>query len=497
MSQHRIAIAGFQHETNTFMPTRAGIEDFRVADSWPALLEGQAVIDETKGMNLPIAGAARAAEKAGGIELCPLLWCAAEPSGLVTDDAFDTIADMILSGLAASGPLDAIYLDLHGAMVTESQDDGEAALVARIRQQVGPDVAIGVSLDLHANISARLVQTADLITIYRTYPHLDMADTGARCMTELTRKLAGTSRRAAFRQAPFLVPLQAQFTGADPCRSLYRLLDDLPACADEYVDLAMGFPAADVPDSGPSVIAYAPATDRAEALAEKVMTALCAAEAEFETDLLSAEDAVRKAMSMPGSGPVIIADVQDNAGAGASSDTTGLLRALVGCEARNALLGVVWDGEIAARAHDAGVGEVIDGELGGKSGIKGDAPFRGQFKVLALSNGEIPYTGQMYGGGIAKIGPSCLLQHGQGSNGVRIVVSSGRTQCLDRAFFTHFGEDPSQADIVCVKSTVHFRADFEPGSRAVINAKAPGGFPCSLDEVQYKKLRGGVRQKPV
>ncbi|MCP9483299.1 M81 family metallopeptidase [Shimia sp. CNT1-13L.2] len=497
MTRRRIAFAGFQHETNTFAPSHAGLAEFEVADSWPGLLQGQKVVDGSRGMNLPIAGAVRAAEEAGNVEVIPILWCAAEPSGPVTDEAFDQISGTILAGLKAAGPLDAVYLDLHGAMVTDSYDDGEAELLSRIRKMTGPDMVIGVSLDFHANLSHQLVDLATVITINRTNPHLDMGETGARCLVEVLRTLDGCSRTVAFQQAPFLVPLHALNTGAEPCKSLYQAVADIPASSTEYIELAMGFTAADVPDCGPSVVAYAETRNRAEEMLQALFQQLIESEAAFDTSLLSADEAVRSAMSMTGSGPVVLADVQDNPGAGASSDTTGLLRALAGAGAHKAILGIMCDAEICAKAHEFGVGGDFHGGLGGRSGIVGDQPFKGHFKVRALSDGRIPYTGEMYAGSIAEIGPSCLLAIENEGREILVVVSSERTQCLDRALFTHFGVDPYECEIVCVKSIIHFRADFEPGSLAVLNVSAPGLFPCELKGQNYQKLRRGLRILPI
>ncbi|MCB1422314.1 MAG: M81 family metallopeptidase [Nitratireductor sp.] len=497
MRPYRIAIAGFQHETNTFAPGSAGVEEFRMADSWPGLLVGDAVVSETHGMNLPVAGAVSAAQECGRVELVPILWCAAEPSGRVTDEAFEWIAGMILDGVRAAGPLDAVYLDLHGAMVTDSYDDGEGELLRRMRDAVGPALPIGVSLDLHANVTPAMIQMASLMTIYRTYPHLDMADTGARCLNELLRNLDGTPHKAAFRQAPFLVPLNAQSTDLEPCRTLYGQLDSLPMASGQYVELAMGFTAADIHDCGPSVVAYAETEDDAAALADAMLGQLCEQEGVFDTNLMDAHDAVRIAMQNPaGAPPVVIADVQDNPGAGGTSDTTGLLQALIDLGAQDALLGVMHDPQLAQKAHEAGVGSIFDDTIGGKSGLAAQSPVTGRIQVLALSDGVIAYTGEMYGGGTASIGPSCLVALRENGSEIRIVVSSVRTQCLDRALFAHFGADPSSARIVCVKSTAHFRADFEPISSAILNVAVPGAFPCQLHLLAFRQLREHVRLGP-
>ncbi len=488
--EKRIAIAGFQHETNSFGIGHAGLAEFEMADSWPGLLSGQEVITGTRGMNLPIAGFTVSASSAGA-NLVPVLWCAAEPSGPVTKEAFQNIANRILAEIEAAGPIDGIYLDLHGAMITEDHDDGEGELLARLRAQVGPDMPVVISLDMHANITARMVDLADAICIFRTYPHLDMAETGARAWHRLRAMLNGARPARAFRQADYLIPLPAQQTGSDPARALYAGLADE---THQHVELAMGFTAGDIADCGPSVVAHAPTQAEAEALADQAATSLRAAELQFDTFLATPDDAVAQAMSSVDNRPVVLADVQDNPGAGSSSDTTGMLRALLKAGAQGAILGLMHDPELAALAHQAGVGAEITGFMGGRSGVAGDAPFSGRFRVECVDDGEVRYTGEMYGGGIATLGRSCVLRILDTPADLQVVVTSIRNQCLDCAQFTHFGLSPAQTKIICVKSTAHFRADFEPIAAEIIPVAAPGAFPCKLNGHPYTKLRAGVRR---
>ena len=470
----RIAIAGFQHETNSFGVGRAGLAEFEMADSWPGLLRGDEVISGTQGMNLPIAGFAAAA-LAGGAELHPILWCAAEPSGPVTDMAFDTIAGCILDGLRAAGPLDGIYLDLHGAMITDSHEDGEGALLSLIRESVGQSLPIAVSLDMHANISPAMVDLADAICIFRTYPHLDMAETGGRCWRRMERLLTGARPAKAFRRDPDPIPLHAQDTGHEPARGLYAALPDAP---EAHVDMALGFTAGDTPHAGPSIVAYAPSQDGADALADAARARLDAARGHFRTDLASPEDAVAEAMAATGDKPVVLADVQDNPGAGASSDTTAILRALIDARAQGALLGLMHDPALADAAHREGVGATLRGALGGRSGLAGERPYHGAFRVLALRDSPIAYSGAMYGGGLATLGPSCAVRVEGTEADVTIVVTSIRNQCLDLAQFRQFGLKPEAVRILVVKSTAHFRADFAPISDRIIPVVAPGLFLC-------------------
>jgi len=451
----RIAIAGFQHETNTFGATQAHFRDFEMADSWPGLLTGAAVLSGTDGSNLPLAGFAAAARADASVTLVPLIWCAAEPSAPVTDAAFDRVSGMILDGLGAAGDLDGIYLDLHGAMVTDSHQDSEGALLARIRDLVGPDMPIALSLDLHANLTRQIVDLASAITIFRTYPHLDMAQTGGRAFAALAHLIAGGRLWAALRQAPFLVPLHAQYTGAEPCLGLYGHLETIPP-GRGVAEIAMGFPAADIADCGPSVLAYADDAAAAAEIADDVLTRLCAAEPRFEIGLHPAPDAVRLALDETTPGPVVIADVQDNPGAGATSDTTGLLRALHEAGASNTVLGLLHDPEMAAQAHRAGVGQRLSGALGGHAPLPDNPPFSGDFIVERMSAGIVPYLGEMYGGGDAFIGPSALLRLAAPGCDIRVIVTSIRNQALDRGYLVHFDIDPAACRIIALKSTVQF-----------------------------------------
>lgn len=490
----RIAIAGFQHETNCFGTTKAGLAEFEMADSWPAMLHGEEVILGTRGMNLPVAGFAKAAEQAG-LELVPILWCAAEPSAHVTDEAFETICAKILEGLRAAGPINGIFLELHGAMVTECHLDGEGELLRRVRAWSGPDLPIVVSLDLHANISAASVEMADYIAIYRTYPHLDIAETGARCVPVLQRLLTGGRLHKAFRQMDYLIPLHAQYTGASPGRELYAALPPLEQ-AGVLADIALGFTAADFADTRPSCVAYARTATAAEQAADHIAKLFAELEPLSDHPMLSVQEAAAIACRPRTGKPVVLADVQDNPGAGGTSDTTGLLAALAEAGARDVLMGLFHDPAAAAAAHRKGQGGVFRAALGGRSGAAGDRPFEAVFEVLALGDGICRYRGEMYGGGVAALGPTAVLRLQGTPAEITLVVTTIRNQCLDLAHFTHIGLDPAAFKTVCVKSTAHFRADFEPVASAVHPVAAPGVFPCDLGSFPYRNLHPEVRTTP-
>jgi len=481
----RIAIAGFQHETNTFVSKSTTLTQFQIADSWPRMLHGSDVIDGTQGMNLPVSGFIDACVRSKKIHPLPVLWCAAEPSGKVTQAAFDTITQMIIDGIIALGNLDAVYLDLHGAMVTDAFDDGDLEIIKRVRHTIGPDIPLGVSFDLHANISAEITELVDVVTIYKTYPHLDMADTGARNFEQLMSRLNGIKSNLAFSQINYLIPLHAQNTSSHPLRRIRDACDTLEGPA--HVEVALGFTASDTNHTGPSVIVSAPTQNIAEETAQKVNQFFSQNKYEFDTTLYSCDDAIAIWEADPETS-LLCADVQDNPGAGASSDTVGLLRALIKSKVEHAVVGLICDPEFVTMALQVGTGGIFTAQLGGKSGVNGDTPLSGEYRVELIKDGLCKNTGEMYRGCISELGNSVKVTCLDADGSVTAIVTSNPIQCLDQAHFTYFAVDLSIMQIIGVKSTLHYRADFEHLVDRVVSIASPGQFPCVLKPETYTKL---------
>jgi microcystin degradation protein MlrC len=489
----RIAVGGFLHETNTFAPTKATYADFVHGGGWPGMAVGAAVL-RVRNVNVGLAGFLEVAET-NGWELAPTISCAATPCAHVTEDAFERIAKVMVDGIAAAGRLDAVYLDLHGAMVAEHLDDGEGEILARVRKVIGYDLPLVVSLDLHANVTPQMVEHADALIAYRTYPHVDMADTGRAAAMHLELLLrSGQKFAKAFRQLPFLIPISWQCTNDEPCRSIYAGLAALQSHAIPTLSFAPGFPAADFPDCGPSVFAYGRTQKDADAAADNIAALVISHENDFDGRIFSPDDGVRHAMELAkiARKPVVIADTQDNPGAGGDSDTTGMLRALVRNNASKAAIGVIYDPESAEIAHAAGEGAIVPLALGGKSGIPGDAPYQETFVVEKLSDGEFIAPGPYYGGRKMKMGPSACLRIGD----VRVVVSSHKAQLADQAMYRYVGIEPTAQSILVNKSSVHFRADFEPIAEKLIICAAPGAMPADTAALPWTRLRRGIRVKP-
>ena len=489
----RIAVGGIQHETNTFAPLKATLADFEQADAWPGLVAGADLFDAVKGINLPAAGFIDEARSLSH-ELVPLLWCSAQPSAHVTRDAFETIVGDLLERLSQARSLDAVYLDLHGAMVTEHIDDADGEVLARVRRLIGPDVLLVASLDFHANVSARMVEEADGLVSFRSYPHVDMTETGVRAaalLHDLLKERAPAKWHAAL---PFLMPLTTQCTLIEPLCSLMEQARRLERAPVLSLCLTPGFPAADVPECGPAVFGYGRDPEALARAARELFGTAEEREHEFALDLIDAEQATRLARDadIPRGRPVILADTQDNPGAGGNADTMSLLKALIAEDVEGVLAGVIWDAECAARAHEAGHGANIDLALGARSGFPGETPLVARFTVERLGDGRFVGTGPFYRGGRFELGPMALLRTGR----TRIVVASRKQQAADAAMFRHVGAEPADARVLVLKSSVHFRADFGELASRIVIVEAPGPNIADPSHLPFTRLPREKRLRP-
>lgn len=491
----RIAVGGFMHETNTFQQQKTTYADFAQAADRPPLARGAEVLSRFAGMNTSIAGAIEVLRPAGAT-LLPLPWASTTPAGYVTEDAFERIAAMLLEDLRAALPLDAVYLSLHGAMVAEHLEDPEGELLARVRAVVGPSVPVVASLDLHSNTTPRMFAMSDAMVSYVTYPHIDMADTGAKAGRLLVDILSRGQRPAkAYRQLPYLIPLTWQCSTLEPSKSIYAAAGRMIDAAVSSTNFTPGFPAADIRDCGAAVFAYgwdAGATERA---ADALYRMVLDAEPQYAGRLYSPDEAVDEAMrrTQSTSRPVLLADTQDNPGAGGSADTVGLLEALVRLRAKRAVLGVLHDAEAALAAHAGGPGATITIGVGARNSPWGERPLVQPWKVERLGDGRMTCHGPMMKGWPLALGPVALLSSGE----VRVVVSSRKVQAMDQEPFRHVGVEPRAERIVALKSSVHFRADFEPLADGVLVVESPGAMVADPVKLPFRRLRHGLRMRPL
>jgi microcystin degradation protein MlrC len=488
----KILIAGFQHETNTFAPSKADYENFVRGEGFPAMVRKDDLF-QLQQVNIPIGGFIQEMQ-AEGHHLIPVIWAAASPSAHVTRSAYERIAGEIVEAVRVT-QVDAIYLDLHGAMVADHVDDGEGELLARIRSIVGSDIPVVASLDLHANVTEQMLRNASGLVAYRTYPHVDMADTGRAAARLLRRLMASdTPVTMAYRRIPFLIPVNAMCTLLEPARSIYAHLAAQQNKDVLSISFTPGFPAADFPECGPMVWCYASEPGQADAAVAAIYDEIIERESEWAVEFLEPDEAVHEAQRIASraSRPVIIADTQDNPHGGADSNTTGMLRALVRNKAHGAALGLMWDPEVARMAHEAGKGSYISVALGGKSGVIGDVPFEATFEVEHLSDGKCVFDGPMMHGMHVDVGPTACLR----IDGVRVAVSSVKAPMNDRNLFRMAGIQPETMKILVNKSSVHFRADFGPIAERILVAKSPGPMAADPADLPWKRLGAGMRVRP-
>jgi microcystin degradation protein MlrC len=489
----RIAVGGFHHETNCFVEPKTDFAYFASHRDRPPLVRGDDVMKWLTGTSFGLGGfiEVMGAEH----ELAPLVWTSGGAGGLVTAEAYERIAGEMIGRLSEALPVDAVYLDLHGAMVSENYEDGEGELLRRVRAAVGPTVPVVISLDYHANVTPEMVDNTDGMVAYRTYPHIDRAETG-KYAAQVMRLVLERGRPAgrALRKPPFLIPLNGQCTLVDPSK---RVVELTRVGEGDLINLTYlaGFPPSDLYWCGPAVIAHAWTQEAADRAADTMLAEIVAEERNFAEEMVSPEEGVARAKGIARNAarPVVIADTQDNPGCGGTADTTGLLETLVKAGAEGAVLGYLCDAEAAKAAHAAGEGKEITLALGGRSGPEGVKPFQGTFRVTRLGSGKMRTNGTVSGNRDIDLGPMALLTVG----GVSVAVTSKRMQALDKAPFQHLGVLPEEQKILALKSTCHYRAEFEPIAEQVIVVIAPGYYRADPTVYPYRRLRPGVRLKPL
>lgn len=478
----RVFLAMLSHETNTFSNVPTDRAQFEARN----LHYGDDIVEAFRGTGTCLGGMLEAAERRG-VRLVPSVAAAASPAGRVTSEIYTHVKERLLADLRAAGAVDGVLLDLHGAMVPEGVDDGEGDIIEAVRAVVGPRVPIAVTLDLHANLSETMVKGADLLHGYKTYPHVDMAERGAEATERLLDQIAGRIRpTAAFRKPPLLPPLGNQATARGPMRRLYDLAGEM-AKDPRVISISVfaGFPHADIPDAGLGIYVV---TDGDQALADRLADRLAHVAWEHRHEFihhgLPVPEAVRRALRAEGR-PVVLADMADNTGGGAAGDGTEILRELLRVGARSAVVACLWDPAAVRECARAGVGQSVTLEVGGKVDDRHGAPLRVTGVVRTLSDGRFVHKGPMARGLPGRLGTTAVLD----VNDVKIVLISHRWQTLDPEMIRFVGLDPLEHKILVVKSTIHYRAAFEPLAREIVEVDAPGLSSSNLERFDFKRLR--------
>lgn len=474
----RVFSGALATETNTFGPMPTGITSFHERAYFHAGEHPDAMQ-----MHSGPLWAARGIGKARGWTLIEGMVAAAVPNGPVTRDAYETLRDELLDDLRRALPVDMVLLGLHGAMVADGYDDCEGDLLERVREIAGARAVIGATLDPHAHLSERMTRHADVLICWKEYPHTDILERAIELVELCAATREGRVRpRVAVADTAMIVQLH---TNSSPGRDFVAKAKALEARDDVLsVSIVHGFAWGDTPDMGTKVVVYTDANlDRdgktGAALARALADALWDAREQFERTLPDIDAALDLASHAPG--VVVLADGADNAGGGAPSDSTHILRALFERRLRDVCLGPLWDAGAVRLAFVAGQGAKLPLRIGGKIGPLSGDPIDATWTVRALKR-DMVMTG--LAGTPAKLGDCALIE----SAGIEVVITGIRCQAFGLDLFTQLGCDPAARRYVVLKSSQHFYAAYAPIASRVIYVAAPGVNAQDLSTLPYRKI---------
>ncbi len=476
----RIAIGGIVHETNTMFGPPTPVEEFQ-RQHWEA---GEEIRQLHTGVRSPFGGMLDAAAELG-VEIIPTFSANAHPSGTIERAAFEQMRDLLLDGIRAAMPVDAVVLSLHGAGSAEGDDDIEGHILAAVRDLIGPDMPLVSTLDLHGHSTQRMVDNATSLLNVHEYPHVDGYERGHEALHLAAKAAAGEVKPVMhLTLLPMAIPPTNTFHGV--LREVNERCWEWEA-GDGVIDVALvhGYPHSDVPIISASVMVT---TDNnpelAKRAAEDIARYVWERRAEILVPLPTPEEAVARGMAAE-QGPVVIAEISDNPGGGAPGDSVHLLKALIDADVQNSAFGFVVDPETVEQAHAAGVGATIHARIGGKvdAELMGP-PIEVDAVVRGLTDGTYVVTSVMGRGATRTIGRTARLQVG----GLAVIVATESHQTIDPGPFLMHGIDVSTLQIAALKSQNHFRAAFEPLASEIIRTDPPGWTTSTLSQLPFKRI---------
>jgi len=476
----KIVIAQMKHETNTFSPVPTPLARFATGADVPP--EGAAAVAAYRGTGSAIAAFIDLAEAAGA-DYHVAIAAAAWPSGPVDDAAFEHIAGRICAAVARG--CDAVLLDLHGAMVTQTHDDGEGELLRRIRA-IAPELPIGVALDMHSNLYDGMAECSTVIAGYQTYPHVDVYETGLRAGRAILALLAKRAEpRMAWGRRPMLPHVMRQGSDDSPNRELQARCRAIEAEGALCASVFVGFPNADIEYAGLSAVVVSDGDPaQARRWCDELLDSAWAARAEFVYRIEPLAESMARAKALAdgkpaGSGPVVLLDHSDNCASGGTMDTMTVLGAILDAGLDGVAAFAIFDPAAVQLMIAAGVGTEITLSLGGKLdmpaiGLAGQ-PRGVTGRVRLLCDGRYRNLGPMGRGELNAMGPTAVLDTGR----VQIVVISDHVEPHDLAAFTTVGIAPERMTYLMLKSRIHWRAGLRPLAHAVIECAGTG--VCTSD----------------
>jgi microcystin degradation protein MlrC len=482
----KIVAARLNHETNTFSPLATPLAAF--GPDGPTF--GAAALASARNTRTGL-GAFIDLAASRGDEIAVAVNATANPSGLVDGDAYERLAGSIVE--AVRGGCDAVLLDLHGAMVAEGVDDGEGELLRRIRS-VAPDVPLAVALDLHGNITQAMVDAADVMVGFKTYPHVDMVETGTHAARLLADWLDGGARpHVAWAQPPLLSHTLRSATGEGAMQRAVARAKQMEAEGLLAASVFAGFSLADIHDAGLSIVTVGRSRGEAQQAADELARQAWAERDGFVYRSEPLADSVARArrLTQPGR-PVLLLDHGDNVMSGGTCDTTTLLEECLRQGMTDIGVGPLADPQTVAQAFAAGVGSRIRVSLGNKVpqglAVPQPPPFDCEVTVRALGDGRFRISGPIYTGETWAMGRTAVLAH----EAFTAVVSEKPMEPLDLAVFESVGVDPGAFDFLLLKSRMYCRPTFVPISAGLVECDSRGVCSSDYGLFRFAKLRRPV-----
>ena len=476
-----ILVGGIYHESHSFSSEPTDLESFRNV----LLLEGEDSIGKMRGTTSEMYGFIKGAEKFG-FELIPSLWAWTVSTAPVQAETLDYLINVVRQSFEKAEKVDGILFALHGAMVAEQCLDGDGYILSKFRGFAGDEIPIVVTLDLHANISELMVEKADALIGYDTYPHGDQVERGLEAAETLVKTIKGEIKPTmALAKPPMIIVPQKQSTDAFPMNEMITLAHE--AENDEAVlsvSVAGGFSYSDVPEIGSSIVVI---TDDnltlAEKLAKSISNHFWELREEFVPKLPSVSEAVKEAIESD-SHPVLLADVGDNIGAGTTGDSTFILEELINQKAESAVV-IIADEDAVKKAVGSGVGQTAELSIGGKIDKLHGKSLLLNCRVKLISDGVFQNRGDMRDGIIENMGVTAVVE----ANGIKIVLTTIKMPPWNLEQLRSVGIEPKNEKIIVLKSAVAFRAAYESIAGKIIEVNSPGLSSVDLTRFDFKNLR--------
>ena len=461
-------------ETNTFSPLPTGWQTFEET----MLFRGDATQRTEASFAGPLHVWRRMAEERNH-QVVEGLAAFAQPSGITVREVYESLREELLDGIKAAMPLDMVLINMHGAMVADGYDDCEGDILARVREIVGPDVVVGAELDLHCSITQTMTDKADVLVTFKEYPHIDMNERAKEVFDICLAKLQGDADPVIATYDCRMINMWR--TPVEPTAGLVaRMQAQEGKDGILSVSFGHGFPWGDVADASAKMMVIADGDPaKAAQVAERFGREIWEMRDEALSAGVSIDEALDRAQAA-GEGPIVLADVSDNAGGGAPSDSTFLLRAMLDRGIENAISGIYWDPVSVRFCQEAGEGATFDLRIGGKSGVTSGAPI----DLTITVNKIIEDARQTFGKGKQRMGAAVWVS----GSGIDLILNTVRTQTFHPEAYEQFGIDLSKKQIVALKSTQHFYAGFAPMAKEVIYVAAPGAIPPDFANIPFEKF---------